>query len=153
MASTPAAVIFGIGGKQLTLDEIRFFSDVNPYGFILFARNCESPQQVRTLVAELKQVSGRDRLPILIDQEGGRVSRLKPPHWPSFPPASVFADMAKRHARDAQRATYLNARLIAHELHALGITVDCAPLADLPVDGAHDIIGDRAFGHDAQQVI
>lgn len=133
--------------------EAAFFHDVNPYGFILFARNCESPSQIKRLVAQLHEVTGRDHLPILIDQEGGRVARLKPPHWPAFPAAKCFSDMAAVDPKKAARACYLNARLIAYELTQLGITVDCAPVADIPVSGAHDVIGDRAFGYTPQQVI
>lgn len=142
-----------MAGAKLTPEEISFFSRVKPFGYILFARNCESPEQIRSLVSELKEVSGRDNLPILIDQEGGRVARLKPPHFPAFPPAGKFAELAGKDLEAAKKAAYLNARLIAHELHDLGITVDCAPLADVPVEGAHDIIGDRAFGKSPQQVI
>ena len=152
--STPySAVIFDTTGPSLTADERAFFRDVNPFGYILFARHCPDPESVKRLVGELKSLSGRDRLPILIDQEGGRVARLKPPHWPKYPPAGIFAAIAKRDREKAHRAVHLNARLIAHDLHALGITVNCAPLADLPVRGAHDIIGDRAFGTEAEQVI
>lgn len=142
-----------MSGTRLTPEETSFFSRVKPFGYILFARNCESPEQIRSLVSELKEISGRDNLPILIDQEGGRVARLKPPHFPVFPPAGKFAELATKDLEAAKKATYLNARLIAHELHDLGITVDCAPLADVPVDGAHDIIGDRAFGKSPEQVI
>lgn len=148
-----ASAILGIHGTKLTADERQFFADINPYGFILFARNCSSPAQVADLVEELKSLSGRTRVPVLIDQEGGRVARLKPPHWPTFPPAAAFADLAQHDMKQARHATYLNARLIAHELSMLGITVNCAPLADLPVHGAHDVIGDRAFGHEIEQVI
>lgn len=142
-----------MSGATLTKGERDFFSSTRPYGFILFTRNIESPAQVRMLIAELKNVTGRERLPILIDQEGGRVARLKPPHWPKYPPASVFASLAQRDLEAAKRAVFLNARLIAHDLAQLGITVDCAPVADVPVKGAHDVIGDRAFGHTPQQVI
>lgn len=143
-----AAAIFGCAGLRLNAEEKAFFRDIKPYGFILFARNCESPDQIRALVDDLYSVADGCRLPILIDQEGGRVARLKPPHWPEFPAARRLAQ-AKG---DTARAVYLNARLIALELAALGITVDCAPLADIPVEGAHDIIGDRAFGHDVATV-
>jgi beta-N-acetylhexosaminidase len=153
MAMPLSASILDSEGTTLTPDEKAFFKDVNPYGFILFARHCGSPEEVKRLVGELKSLTGRDRLPILIDQEGGRVARLKPPHWRKYPPASVFADMALTDREKAHRATYLNARLIANDLFELGITVDCAPLADLPVEGAHDIISDRAFGNDAERVI
>lgn len=137
----------------MTAEEKAFFRDVNPFGYILFARHCTSPDEVKRQVSELKSLSGRDRLPILIDQEGGRVARLKPPHWKKYPSAGLFAKMAKTDRERAHRATYLNARLIANDLFTLGITVNCAPLADVPVEGAHDVIGDRAFGYDAEQVI
>ncbi|MDE3015344.1 MAG: beta-N-acetylhexosaminidase [Pseudomonadota bacterium] len=153
MPHAPAAVIYGMSGHRLTSGEQRLFSEVNPYGYILFARNCESPQQVKKLVRDLREVSGRERLPILIDQEGGRVARLKPPHWPEYPSAGAFAALYGRDREAARRAVYLNARLIAQDLYALGITVNCAPVADVPVRGAHDVIGDRAFGHDPEQVI
>lgn len=143
-----SAAIFGCKSTSLSAEEKSFFRDVQPYGFILFARNCESPEQIRALIEEIYATTKRHRLPILIDQEGGRVARLKPPHWPLFPSARTLA----RAKGDSCRAVYLNARLIADELRALGITVDCAPLADIPVPGAHDIIGDRAFGEDAETV-
>lgn len=146
-----AAAILGIQGTRLTQEERAFFSDVQPYGYILFARNCESPDQIRALTASLRELSGCDRLPILIDQEGGRVARLKPPLWPKYPPAGAFVAMGDQ--SKAARAVYLNAQLIADDLYRLGITVDCTPLADLPVAGAHDIIGDRAFGKTVPQVI
>ncbi len=145
--------IFGCSGLRLTAEEKAFFRAVKPYGFILFARNCAAPDQVRALVADLHEASGRPTLPILIDQEGGRVARLKPPHWPAYPPAGSLAALYARDPQAAKHAVYLNARLMADDLAALGITVDCAPLADLPVEGAHDIIGDRAFGRSPQQVI
>jgi len=147
-----SAAIFGMQGTGLTEQEIDFFKRVKPYGYILFARNCESPEQIKKLVGELKEVSGRDILPILIDQEGGRVARLKPPHFPAFPAAGKFANIAVSDIEAAKKAVYENARLIAHELNELGITVNCGPLADLPVEGAHDIIGDRAFGKEVWQV-
>ena len=148
-----ASAIFGMEGTRLTRDEVGFFREINPYGFILFARNCETPEQIRALVLELKDLLGEQHLPILIDQEGGRVARLKPPHWPKYPPAGAFANIFSANEKNAVEATYLNARLIASDLNALGITVDCAPLADLPVEGAHDIIGDRAFGRKPEQVV
>jgi beta-N-acetylhexosaminidase len=146
-------VIFGMAGESLTAEEIEFFSKVRPFGYILFARNCQSPGQIKALVRQLKEISGRENLPILIDQEGGRVARLKPPHFPEFPPAGKFAEMALTDLESAKDATYRNARAIAEELNNLGITVNCAPLADIPVKGAHDIIGDRAFGNTPDQVI
>ncbi len=148
-----SAAIYDTAGTTLTADEKAFFKDVNPFGYILFARHCPDPETVKRLVGELKDLSGRNRLPILIDQEGGRVARLKPPHWYKYPPAGTFAKMAKKDKEKAHRAVHINARLIAHDLYSLGITVNCAPLADLPVRGAHDIIGDRAFGTEAEQVV
>lgn len=153
MTASQSSAILGMHGTTLTADEIAFFKDLQPYGFILFARNCESPKQIRSLIDSLKKAVGREVLPILIDQEGGRVARLKPPHWPAFPTAEKLASIYQKDKEKAKQAVYLNARLIAAELTSLGITVNCAPLADLPVAGAHDIIGDRAFGRSPQQVI
>lgn len=139
------AVIFGCSGTSLSGDEIAFFRDADPWGFILFARNIETPQQALALTAQLRAAVGRDDAPILIDQEGGRVARLKPPHWRVAPPAAVFGQLYDRNPADAIEACYLNARLLADELIALGVTVDCAPVLDVPIPGAHQIIGDRAF--------
>ncbi len=135
-------------GERLTAEEKALFAAIDPYGFILFGRNCVNPEQVKALTAEMRDVTGRYNVPILIDQEGGRVARLKPPYWSRFPSARALAQ-AKG---DSLRATYIAARLIAEDLVALGITVDCLPLADIPVPGAHDIIGDRAFGTDVKTV-
>jgi len=141
----PAAGIFGCAGLTLTDAEKSFFEQTDPLGFILFARNIDSPDQVRALVDQLRQCVGR-RAPVLIDQEGGRVQRLRPPHWPKRPPMSVFAKLAERDLAKGREACRLNARLIAEDLAALGIDVDCAPVLDVPVPGSHDIIGDRALG-------
>jgi beta-N-acetylhexosaminidase len=148
----PKAGIFDVAGHSLTDDEKRFYAKLNPLGFILFARNCESPGQVKKLVADLKGLLERDDALILIDQEGGRVARLKPPHWRKSPAGAFFAEIAHHSIADGQRAAYANARLIARDLHALGINVNCVPLADVPVAGAHDVIGDRAYGEDPHQV-
>ncbi len=136
----------------MTDGEKEFFADVRPTGFILFERNCRAPGQVAGLVAELKEISGRAGTPILIDQEGGRVQRLKPPHWRDRPAAAVFKDLAMRDMALATEAARLNAGLIAADLAALGVTVDCAPVLDLPAPGAHAVIGDRAFGGDPDTV-
>lgn len=146
------AVIFGCSAEVLTPQERALFRRTKPLGFILFARNCQTPAGVRRLVEEMKEASGREDAWILIDQEGGRVARLRPPHWRKTPPAGVFAALAEREIRQAEQAAYLNARLIAGELRALGISVDCAPVADLKIEGAHDIIGDRAYGRTPEQV-
>jgi beta-N-acetylhexosaminidase len=144
----PAAAIFGVEGLSLNAAEKEFFARVQPFGFILFARNCDNPAQVRALTDELRALTGRSALPILIDQEGGRVARLRPPHWRATPAAAALSAIAPQDLPTAKKGVFANARLMADELHALGITVDCAPLADVPVEGAHDIIGDRAFAHD-----
>ena len=137
------AAIFGLSGTVLTDAERQFFRDADPLGFILFQRNCETPQQVCGLVADLRDAVGRGDAPVLIDQEGGRVARLKPPYWPEYPAPAKIAALGGLHAREA---AWLGARLIADDLACLGITVDCAPVVDLPVAGADPIIGDRALG-------
>ncbi|TVR98184.1 MAG: beta-N-acetylhexosaminidase [Rhodospirillales bacterium] len=147
----PRAIVFGCGGPALTVAERRFFAGADPLGFILFARNCLDPQQVRALVQELRAAVGRDAAPVLIDQEGGRVARLRPPHWRVAPAASRFSDLARGDAAAGQEAAWLNARLLADELAALGITVDCAPVLDVPQPGGHPVIGDRAAGDTAER--
>ncbi len=149
---TASAAIYGLSGTTLSAGERAFFRDANPWGFILFARNCETPQQVSALVTSLRDTVGRGDAAVLIDQEGGRVARLKPPHWRAPPPAAVFGRAFSREPALAREAVRLNARLIADELAALGINVDCLPVLDLPVSGAHDIIGDRAFGAEVEMI-
>ncbi len=144
--------IIGLEGEVLTTDEKTLIRDCPPAGFILFQRNCSTPEQVKALVASLHEAMGTQHLLVLIDQEGGRVARLKPPHWRKAPPAGLFAAIAKGDMNRAKQLVYLNARMLAAELRELGITVDCAPLADIPVAGSHDIIGDRAYGENAVQV-
>ena len=146
----PAAVIFGCAGPTLTAAERDFFCSANPLGFILFQRNCETPEQVRRLVAALRDSVGRADAPVLIDQEGGRVARLKPPHWPTYPSAAGIAALGGGRAAEA---AWTAARLIADDLSALGITVDCLPVLDVPVMGADNVIGDRAYGHSPDLVV
>lgn len=145
--------IFGCAGPALTADEKRFFQEARPWGFILFGRNIETPEQVKRLVMELRGTVSDGRAPVLIDQEGGRVARLKPPHWHARPPAGRFGALYGEDPERAREATYLNARLIAHDLTELGINVDCLPVLDVPAPGADDIIGDRAFAGDPATVI
>ncbi|HKD46365.1 MAG TPA: beta-N-acetylhexosaminidase [Rhizomicrobium sp.] len=145
--------IFGCGGPVLSADEQAFFRDSMPWGFILFARNIENPDQVRRLVRALRETVDDAAAPVLIDQEGGRVARLKPPHWHERPPASRFGALHDVNPESAREAVYLNARLIAHDLTELGLNVNCLPVLDVPVAGAHDVIGDRAFAHDPATVI
>lgn len=140
--------IFGLSGLELTDDERELFRSSDPLGFILFARNIDTPTQVLALTDALRELSGRADLPILVDQEGGRVARLGPPHWRGWPPAREFADAFARDPERARAAALCNYQALALDLVALGITVDCAPVLDVPVPGAHDIIGDRAFGED-----
>ncbi len=139
------AVIFGCAGPSLTEQERHFFADVAPVGFILFARNCQFPDQVRRLVADLRRAVGRPDAPVLIDQEGGRVARLTPPHWRAPPPAASFGALYRRDEQIGIEAARLNTRLIADELYDLGISVDCLPVLDLRIAGASAAIGDRAF--------
>jgi beta-N-acetylhexosaminidase len=145
--------IYGCGGLALSDAERIFFRDVRPWGFILFARNIQTPDQVRSLVRALRETVGDASAPVLIDQEGGRVARLKPPHWRERPPAARFGALHESDPETARQATYLNARLIAHDLAGLGINVDCLPVLDVPAAGAHDVIGDRAFARDPATVI
>ncbi|RAU22644.1 beta-N-acetylhexosaminidase [Paramagnetospirillum kuznetsovii] len=147
-----AAVIFGCAGPALSDEERRFFARVHPLGFILFARNIESPDQVRALVSDMRACVGRPDAPVLIDQEGGRVQRLKPPHWRKAPPGEPFAKLAAHDRAAAREALRLNFRLIGRELRDLGIDVDCAPVLDVPIVGAHDVIGDRAYGRSPDMV-
>lgn len=145
-------MIFGCAGTALSGDERRFFGERRPLGLILFGRNCDSPAQVRALVESFRACVGDDRAPVLIDQEGGRVARLKPPHWRAAPAAGRIGALAGANLDAAREAARLNARLIAAELDDLGVTVDCAPVLDTPVRGADDVIGDRAFAADTRVV-
>lgn len=147
---TPA--IFGLSGTVLTPDERAFFSEADPVGYILFGRNCETPGQVRALTDSLREIHGRDRLFICIDQEGGRVARLRPPHWSSFPPGAAFDALYDLAPASAIEAARLNAEAIGLELAAAGITVDCHPPLDVRQPGAHDVIGDRALGSEPVRV-
>lgn len=146
-------VIFGCSGPVLTTEEVAFFRDVRPWGFIVFARNIETPAQLSALSAALRDTVEDAAAPILIDQEGGRVARLKPPHWRARPPAARFGAAFAERSEDAREAVYLNARLIAHDLTAVGLNVDCLPVLDVPVEGADSVIGDRAFAADPAVVI
>src|SRR5438445_3161842 len=143
--------IYGCAGLELSAQERDFFRQTQPWGFILFARNISDPVQVKALVEQLRKIIGD--APVLIDQEGGRVARLKPPHWHQRPPAARFGLLHAQNPDAAREAAYLNARLIAHDLASLGINVDCLPVLDVPVPGAHDIIGDRAFAADPATII
>ena len=139
---TSRALILGCAGKSLSAEEAAFFRDVRPWGFILFKRNIGTPAEVRALTASLRDCLGSDGAPILIDQEGGRVQRMGPPHWPAYPAGGRYG----RLNGSAEAIAHLGARLMAHDLADVGINVDCAPVLDVPAAGSHDIIGDRAYG-------
>ncbi len=147
---TPA--IFGLSGLTLTAAERAFFREADPAGYILFGRNIESREQVRALTDDLRAIHGRDKLLITIDQEGGRVARMKPPVWPAYPAGSLFDrlfDLAPASAIEAARA---NAEALGHDLHEVGITCTHAPVLDVRQHGAHDVIGDRAYGFEPLRV-
>lgn len=146
------AFICGIQGVSITADEIAFLREARPSGVILFKRNCETPSQLLALTSEIRTLFGDETYPILIDQEGGRVQRLNTPHWPKQPPARAYCDACGGATEAALAAAYSGARLIAHDLRAVGVNVNCAPVLDVPAPGAHDIIGDRAYGRDAATV-
>ncbi|MEG3617893.1 beta-N-acetylhexosaminidase [Magnetovibrio sp. PR-2] len=148
----PLAAVFGCAGTELSAEERAFFQDVQPLGFILFQRNCENPDQVKALVADLRRCVNHGTAPVLIDQEGGRVARLKPPHWPEFPTAKAYAALYAKDPMAGVDAAFLGGRLIGEELTQLDITVDCAPVLDVPQPGADPIIGDRAFGEDIETI-
>jgi len=146
------AAIYGLEGLELTDGERDFFRDADPAGFILFKRNCGDQQQLLGLTDSLRGLSGRIDLPILMDQEGGRVARMKPPEWPAFPAAGLFADLYRAAPSSAIEAVRSNARALALMLRSAGINVDALPLLDVRQEGASDIIGDRALGSEPMQV-
>lgn len=144
----PLAAVFGLSGLSLTDAERAFFKRVRPAGYILFARNIDTPEQVTALVSDLRGLTPDFEAFVLIDQEGGRVQRLKPPYWRHAPASGEFEPLYAANPTKAEEIVRLNIQLIGEELKALGIDVDCAPVADVPVAGAHDVIGDRAFSKD-----
>lgn len=146
------AAIYGVEAFELTSSERDFFRDAEPAGFILFKRNCDTRDQVLRLTDSLRALTGRDDLPILIDQEGGRVARMKPPEWSAFPTAERFADLYMAAPSSAIEAARANARAIALMLRDVGVNVDALPLLDVRQPGATDIIGDRALGSEPMQV-
>ena len=148
----PRAVIFGCAGSELSVWERSFFAAAKPTGFILFSRNCREPKQVLELTEAMRDASGRQDALVLIDQEGGRVARLGPPHWRTPPAGARFAKLFASDPVLARKAAHLNARLIAFELVALGINVDCLPVLDIPSHDSDPIIGDRALGQEPEQV-
>ena len=149
----PLAAVFGCAGLHLSESEAAFFRDTDPFGFVLFKRNVESPDQVSRLTEAMRTAVGREDVPVLVDQEGGRVQRLGPPHWRKASAAEKIGRIWETAPAAGCEAAYLNARLIGAELHACGISVDCAPVADLREAGAHDVIGNRSFGSSVDGVV
>ena len=145
---TLAAAILGCSGPSLTAEEAAFFRHVRPWGFILFGRNVESPEQLRRLTHDLRASAGREDAPVLIDQEGGRVQRLGPPHWRRYPPGRAYGRL-QGSGREIAR---LGARLLAHDLAAVGVNVDCLPVLDVPDPHSHEIVGDRAYADSPDEV-
>jgi beta-N-acetylhexosaminidase len=146
------AFISGCAGLQLTGAERDFFRDAQPWGLILFKRNVDAPDQVRSLTQDFRDIVGRRNAPVLIDQEGGRVQRLAPPHWRKYPAARRYGELFASRPLEALRAARLIARLMAEDLHSLGINVDCLPVLDIPAEGAHEVIGDRAYATTPERV-
>ena len=146
------AAIYSLEGFALSDDERAFFLDAEPAGFILFRRNCQNPDQLLRLTDSLRDLTGRDDVPILIDQEGGRVARMRPPEWPAFPAAEKFAILYRAAPSSAMEAVRANARALALMLRSCGINVNALPLLDVRQEGASDIIGDRALGSEPMQV-
>ncbi len=145
--------IYGCAGLSLSAEEKSFFREAMPWGFILFARNISDAAQVSGLVESLREILGDAKAPVLIDQEGGRVMRLKPPNWKARPAMARFGALHATSPETAREACYLNARLIANDLARLGINVDCLPMLDVPAEGADAVIGDRALGRDPATII
>jgi beta-N-acetylhexosaminidase len=146
------AFVSGCAGPQFSEQEAAFFAAEQPLGLILFRRNCRDPDEIRQLVAAFRAAVGRADAPVFIDQEGGRVQRLRPPVWPGYPAARVLGVVAEADAEAGKRAAWLHARLMAADLRGLGIDVDCLPVLDVIVPGASEAIGDRSFGSDAAMV-
>lgn len=153
MEPARAAAIVGLSGTELQSAEAQWLAAARPAGLILFARNCASPVQVRTLVTAAKTAIGTDDVLVLIDQEGGRVRRMRPPVWRDIPSARRIVELEREQAGLGIEAACLIARMTAEELRESGVTVNCAPVLDLEVPGAHHIIGDRAYGATAGEIV
>ncbi len=145
------AFITGLKGTAISGEERAFLREASPVGLILFKRNIVDPLQLKELIEQFRAIRGPGAA-VFIDQEGGRVQRMGPPHWPAYPAGAVYAELYRREPARGLRAAWLGARLMAADLAAVGITVDCLPLADVPVAGADQVIGDRAYGDTAHQV-
>ena len=146
------SVIIGVSGTEITADERAFYADHQPWGFILFARNLKEENQIKDLNAALRESIGNANAPVFIDQEGGRVQRLRPPLAPNYPPASVLGDIYRRDRKAGLEAARLMSRLHAVDLRKFGFTADCLPVLDVPVPGSSSVIGNRAYGEDPRTV-
>src|SRR5271168_2787118 len=146
------AFITGVSGLELSAAEREFIRSERPWGFILFKRNIDTPHQVSTLISELHKSVDEPEAPVLVDQEGGRVQRFGPPHWPAYPAGAVFGRLYDLDSKLGLSAARLSSRLIAADLAETGVTVDCLPLADVPVAGADAVIGNRAYGNEPGKV-
>jgi beta-N-acetylhexosaminidase len=150
--TSPRAAIFGCAGPDLAPDERAFFRDSNPLGFILFARNVDTPERTRRLVEDLRSCVARAEAPVLVDQEGGRVARLRPPHWRKAPPARLLGELYARNPELGLEAAKLNSRLLAADLASIGADVDCLPVLDIAFPETHAVIGDRAYASQPEPV-
>lgn len=150
--SVSKSMILGASGATLTADEISLYRDERPWGFILFARNCVELPQIADLVSAMRDAVGRPDAPVLIDQEGGRVQRIRPPMIERYPSAAALGEIYRQDKEKGLRAAWLMSRLHAFDLMKLGVTVDCLPVLDVPIEGASNVIGDRAYGFDPQTV-
>lgn len=146
------AFVSGCAGVTLTQDEIAFFREADPWGLILFARNVDSQDQLHALTSAFREAVGRADAPVLVDQEGGRVQRMKPPNWPKYPAPKLYGDLFQSDPGKGERAAWLGARLIASDLIEVGITIDCLPCLDVRFPDTVDAIGDRSFSGDPDVV-
>ena len=146
------AAIYGLHGPELLAEEVDFFRDARPAGYILFKRNIETREQLRRLTDAIRDLEGHDEVPILIDQEGGRVARMRPPEWPAFPAGEAFDNLYQLAPSSAIEAARVNARALGLMLHEAGVNIDCLPMLDVRQPGATDIVGDRALGSEPMQV-
>jgi beta-N-acetylhexosaminidase len=146
------AFIAGCAGLELTSAEVAFFRETQPWGLILFARNVDTPDQIKALTSSFRDIVGRADAPVLIDQEGGRVQRMRPPHWRTYPPGRAYAALYQQDPVAGLKAARAVYRLLAQDLAEAGINVDCVPVLDVPQPGSHEIIGDRAYGMTPEQV-
>jgi len=148
---TARAIILGLSGLTLSAAERAFVREAQPWGLIIFKRNVSTPAQIFELINLFRDIVGREA-PVLVDQEGGRVQRLGPPHWPVYPPGARYSALYDREKSLGLAAARLAGHLIAADLNVVGIDVDCLPIADVPVEGGDPVIGDRAYGTEPGKV-